>query len=208
MPPAPQEHPFNPLDRVALAQSIERELLTRPCVPLPPTAFDGAGVYAIYYKGDFPAYAPVSSPECDAPIYVGKAVPPGARRGGFLEAPAGRALHRRLGEHAESIIQATNLETAHFRCRYLVVEDIWIPLGETILISHTRPVWNFVVDGFGKHDPGRGRRAGRRSLWDEMHPGRRWSVHEQPASLTSTQILQRIAEFFAGELPVEELVDE
>jgi hypothetical protein len=166
------------------------------------------GVYAIYYGGDFPAYQPISSEDCKRPIYVGKAVPPGARRGGLLDAPAGRALYNRLREHAESIMQATNLDDEHFRCRYLVIEDIWIPLGETILINHTRPVWNFIVDGFGKHDPGRGRRAGRRSPWDELHPGRPWSVHEQPPLLTPAQIVDRIDEFFRGELVVVEPTEE
>jgi hypothetical protein len=203
------EQPFNPLDRLALAQSIQRELLSRPCESLPPPLpFEGAGVYAIYYSGDFPAYEPIASDECERPIYVGKAVPPGSRRGGFLDAPAGRALYNRLREHAESVMQATNLDGNHFRCRYLVVEDIWIPLGETILISHARPVWNFIVDGFGKHAPGRGREAGRRSLWDELHPGRPWSAREQPAARTSAQIVQLVEEFFAGDLPVVEPVEE
>ena len=203
-----QEHPFNPLDRIALARSIEYELLSRPCVSLPPDPFEGAGVYAIYYTGDFPPYAPTSSPECERPIYVGKAVPPGSRRGGFLEAAPGRALYNRLKDHADSMEAATNLDLRDFRCRYLVVEDIWIPLGETILISHTRPVWNFVVDGFGKHDPGAGRAGGRRSLWDELHPGRPWWDREQPASHTSDEIIKLVEAFFAGESVPETPVEE
>lgn len=189
-----------------LAGSIEREVLSRPCVPLPPPPFEGAGSYAIYYSGDFPAYAPISSPECERPIYVGKAVPPGGRRGGFLIAPPGRVLSRRLHEHAESIQQAENLDLRDFQCRYLVVEDIWIPLGEALLISHFQPVWNRVVDGFGKHPSGAGRRAGRRSSWDELHPGRPWAALEQPTRLSRNEILERIREFFEGQLPEEALL--
>ncbi len=42
-------------------------------------SLDGAGIYAIYYVGDFPSYAPVAERNHDgrfeAPIYVGKAIP-------------------------------------------------------------------------------------------------------------------------------------
>jgi Eco29kI-like restriction endonuclease len=98
------EQPYNPLDKLNLADSIEREMLQQPCVELPPPRFDGAGIYAIYYRGPFPAYAPISSSACERPIYVGKAVPPGGRRGGFLEAVAGRVLHSRLSQRLGSYV--------------------------------------------------------------------------------------------------------
>jgi hypothetical protein len=196
--------PFNPLDKLALAESIERRLLDQPCIELPPPRFDGAGVYAIYYMGDFEAYEPISSPECETPIYVGKAVPSGSRRGGFLAPAPTRTMWSRLGQHARSIELAENLDLDDFRCRYLVVDDIYVPLGEAVLISHFEPVWNSVVEGFGKHDPGAGRRGGRRSSWDELHPGRQWA--EQPAARTREEVLARVADFFAGQLPDEELL--
>lgn len=37
------------------------------------------------------------------------------------------------------------------------------------------PVWNQIIDGFGNHDPGKGRYQQRRSVWDIIHPGREWS---------------------------------
>ena len=53
------------------------------------------------------------------PIYVGKAVPAGARKGGFgLGLKPGRDLYKRLREHAESVEQAENLDLADFRCRF------------------------------------------------------------------------------------------
>lgn len=208
VPPEYYYEPFNPLGKTALAESIQRQLLAQPCGPLPPESFIGAGVYALYYSGDFPAYAPVSSAECERPIYVGKAVPPGARKGDRLDTPAGPALASRLRGHARSIIESSNLRIEDFRCRYLIVEDIWIPLGETILISTTQPVWNYVVEGFGKHTSGKGREGGRRSLWDELHPGRAWAEREQPALLDQAGIVERVAAFFAGELAVEEPVEE
>src|SRR3954453_8472590 len=134
-------HAFNPLDRVELGRSVGRALLLSPCEPLPPDdRFDGAGIYAIYYQGDFGPYAPIALPGCEWPIYVGRAMPAGGRAGLVgLDASPGPKLHARLREHSRSVDAATNLDLADFRCRYLVVDDIWIPLAERLLIGHYRP---------------------------------------------------------------------
>jgi hypothetical protein len=65
-----------------------------------------------------------------------------------------------------SLDQASNLEIDDFWCRFLVVDDIWIPLGESLLIQRHRPIWNSLIDGFGNHDLGSGRRKGARPNWD------------------------------------------
>ena len=168
--------PYNPLGRIPLGESVVRALLDQPCGPLPPErGFTGAGLYALYYQGGFAPYRPISSHDCQVPIYVGRAVPPGSRAGlGGLKAQTGRQLYNRLSKHAESISAAGNLELADFRCRYLIVDDIWIPLGESLLIGRFRPLWNAIVHGFGLNDPGRHRYGGDRSDWDEIHPGRSW----------------------------------
>ena len=130
------------------------------------------------------------------PIYVGKAVPPGARKGGFgLDKPPGKVLFRRLSEHADSITKASNLDLSDFRCRYLVVDDIWIPLGESLLIEMFNPLWNKVIDGFGNHDPGRGRYNQQRSAWDVLHPGRPWAEKLQPHPKSSDELLEIVADF-------------
>ncbi|MGE0128494.1 MAG: Eco29kI family restriction endonuclease [Blastocatellales bacterium] len=197
------DSPYNPLDKTHLGESVARALLSSAPTPLPPTnPFIGAGIYALYYTGDFPAYRKIaernSNEQWAMPIYVGKAVPPGARKGGYGlgEAP-GQALYRRLCEHAESIKQANNLSLDHFFCRYLVVDDIWIPLGEALLISTFSPLWNRAIDGFGNHDPGAGRYNQRRSLWDELHPGRSWAARLQPAARPSADILIVVETFLA-----------
>ncbi len=192
------ETPYNPLDKKNLGTSVADALLTRPVSALPPEKFDGAGVYAIYYTGDFPAYAPIAAANRDGkfvrPIYVGKAIPAGARKGGIgLDADPGTVLHGRLSEHAESIRQAAGLNADHFKCRYLVVDDIWIPLGESLLIQMFSPVWNQIVDGFGNHDPGSGRYKQQRSPWDMIHPGRTWAEKCAPNSRSAEQILRVIA---------------
>ncbi len=178
-PKIPRPTAFNPLNKKNLGESVTDALLREPIHQLPPSPFIGAGVYALYYTGPFPAYREISQRnqgEAFAwPIYVGKAVPAGARKGGFgLDTDPGQVLHKRLCEHAKSIDQARNLELSDFRCRLLVVDDIWIPLGENLLIETFSPVWNRKIDGFGNHDPGKGRYKQRRSSWDVLHPGRPW----------------------------------
>lgn len=173
--------PYNPLDKINLAESVAQRLLYEPARTLPPAdAFRGAGVYAIYYSGEFELYSPIVSSKkdgtIDVPIYVGKAVPKGSRKGGGLEADlSGSELNNRLYEHAVSIIAASNLNVFDFTYRKLVVDDIWIPLGESLLIHRFKPVWNLVIEGFGNHDPGMGRSAGRKPAWDVLHPGRPWA---------------------------------
>lgn len=178
--------------------------------PLPPSdRFEGAGIYAIYYTGDFPPYKRIAAVNRDgqfqAPIYLGKAVPPGARKGGFgLDVPAGPVLYKRLIEHARSIEQSGNLKLDDFACRYLVADDIWIPLGESLLIGRFQPVWNKVVDGFGIHAPGKGRQQQRRSMWDTLHPGRPWAETLAPSEFSLQEIRDRVLE----SLPAPSILDE
>lgn len=168
---------------------------------LPPEPFEGAGIYAIYYLGDFDAYRPlaeINRERMEAPIYVGKADPKGGRRGGDFDAPSGTALSDRLRKHSNSISQAGNLDVADFRCRYLVLDDVWVRMAERMLISWYRPVWNVVVDGFGNNDPG-GRRATQyRSPWDILHPGRPWVDKLAKGETTEQQIRESIARHFAS----------
>ena len=192
--------PYNPLDRENLGVSVADALLSSDPVPLGKVGrFNGAGMYAIYYSGDFPAYEDLAKRnrdgDFDAPIYVGKAVPPGARQGGLgLGGDPGFALSGRLKEHAGSIRAARNLNIDDFHCRHLVVEDIWIPLGESLLVAKLAPVWNKLIDGFGNHDPGSGRYNQTRSRWDVLHPGRAWVEKCRPRSETADQIQSEVRE--------------
>ncbi|ARN50379.1 Eco29kI family restriction endonuclease [Pseudomonas aeruginosa] len=197
--------PFNPLDKKNLGASVAEALLTKEVHPLGDLpVFEGAGIYAIYYTGGFAPYAQVSRLNADGkfmlPIYVGKAVPPGARMGASLELAAGKVLHKRLKEHAESIKAAENLDIKDFHCRFLVVDDIWIPLGESLIIARFTPVWNSLIDGFGNHNPGKGRHAGMRPRWDVLHPGREWAMRLAERPETQAQIAQD-AETYLRVLP-------
>lgn len=107
---------------------------------------------------------------------------PGARKGGGLgdAETTGKALRGRFSEHAKSIKVMSNLDLSDFSCRYLIVDDIWIPLGESLLIARFAPVWNTIVDGFGNHTPGKGRFEGARLRWYVLHPGRSWAEKCKP----------------------------
>jgi hypothetical protein len=194
--------PYNPLEKENLGKSVADSLTNQKPVPLGSIErFSGAGVYAIYYTGGFDAYAKlaeVNSGEDDlnVPIYVGKAVPTGGRKGNVDPgiSAKGTALFSRLEEHRKSIEQVSNLEIEDFWCRYLVVDDIWIPLGESLLIQRHRPIWNSLIDGFGNHDPGAGRHKGARPNWDTLHPGRSWADRCAPSKLTEGQIRRQICD--------------
>ncbi len=166
---------FDPLDYHTIGDTVVAALLKRPRETLPlAESFPGAGVYLIYYGGDLRAYRSISGTE--TPVYVGKAIPPGSRRGlRQIEKVSTRPLFLRLRDHTQSIDAAENLDLADFRCRYLVVTPIWITIAESLMIGRFQPVWNSVVDGFGLHHPGTTRYDQRRSDWDTLHPGRPWA---------------------------------
>lgn len=197
--------PYNPLDKNSIGDNIVKELMSRPCRLLPSVSgpavktevFEGAGLYAIYYFGPFAEYAQIvsgnGSDECLTPIYIGKADPRGGRKGAIeMDAGRGTSLYSRLREHAESIEQATNLSLADFRCRWLVVDEVWIGLGERTAIRTHLPLWNTKIDGFGNHDPGARRATQYRSDWDTVHPGRSWAVKLAANPKTAAQILSLV----------------
>jgi len=173
--------PYNPLDIPNLSESIVRALMEQTPRRMDQLgSFLGAGIYAIYYTGNHPAYARLTSAHADepfqVPIYVGKAVPSGSRIGLDVgESALSGALRSRLGNHADSIQAAANLDLSHFYARWLVVDSVWIPLGENLLISRYKPVWNNKLHGFGNKDPGIQRLGGKVPKWDVLHTGRDWA---------------------------------
>ena len=181
---------YNPLRVDELGRNAARALMEyEPSVLPPDEQFDGAGVYTIHYEGPFPAYADMGAGE---PIYVGKAEPSGKRQGRTAARGPTSELRRRLTEHAESVRSAENLVLDHFRCRWLILDPVWIGLTEQVLIAEYRPIWNVVVDGFGLHDPGGTRRSQQRSRWDTLHPGRSWAAEHREREETQDEILAAI----------------
>lgn len=194
---------YDPLDYRNLTVSLVRELMDRAPERLPlDVAIAGPGVYALFYDGDFEPYATLRSRDATHPIYVGKAVPPGARKGATTADESAPVLHRRLREHAGSLEAAVNLRAEDFACRYLVVVPLWITMAERFLIEHYQPCWNVCVEGFGLHDPGKGRHQGRRSWWDTLHLGRSWAEHLQPRG--EAEARARLRDFTRGGLATPE----
>ena len=144
--------------------------MSYPAAALPPDeSIQGSGIYTLHYVGGFAAYAGMDEHE---PIYVGRANPPGGRHGRVAATRPSQALNRRLAKHVNSIKAVDNLSIRDFRCRWLVLDPVWISLTEQVLISEYQPIWNVVVEGFGINAPGRGRGNQARSQWDTLHPGR------------------------------------
>jgi hypothetical protein len=191
------QHLFNPLDKRNLGKSIVHALENIQPVKLANlTEFKGAGIYALYYTGKFAPYVPLQKLNSAAlrhPIYVGKAVAAGSRKGNAeISGLDSGALRQRLREHADSIASVQDIEVADFSCKYLVIDEIWIGLGESLLIQAYSPLWNVCVEGFGNHDPGAGRTKGRRPAWDELHDGRTWAKRLQPAKHSREELLKII----------------
>jgi hypothetical protein len=159
-------------------------------------------VYALYYTGSLSFYRELAqsmATERPRPIYVGKAIPKGGRTGGLgFGDVITHALYDRLRKHARSIDMADDLQRSDFQVRYLALDDVWIPLGENMLIETYQPVWNKVIAGFGNNPPGQGRVAQKVSLWDILHPGRA-AIAQAKQAITREDLQLRAAAFLRGE---------
>lgn len=173
--------PYNPLDKLNLGRSVANALLASELQALPPDSFQGAGIYAIYYYGSNPLYQWISAYNNNPtmkelwPIYIGKAGGSGSRKGSFDLVNTGNALFNRIRKHSYSIEAGAQLDLGDFKCRYLTIDSIWIPLGEQLLIQKFQPLWNHTIDGFGNNDPGARRKNQYTSPWDLLHPGRNYA---------------------------------
>jgi hypothetical protein len=201
---------YDPSHPISAADLISERLLRQQRVALNTLErFYGAGVYALYYVGDHPAYTLISGTEI--PVYVGKAEASDAHAHSAVE--QGDKLYYRLAkDHARSIrevekypgIMGTRnergihpLRLQDFECRFLVLASAYAGAVERSLINHYVPVWNKeakVCIGFGKHGDDANTRANTRSDWDTIHPGRDWATREGnvPNPRTPQEIGNRI----------------
>jgi len=191
---------FDPSNPKVVGRFIALALVAQqrqPLAEIKSHRFYGSGVYAIYYTGRFPDYAPLSGTE--TPIYVGQAAP--AINNARTASEQGDRLSRRLDDHRSNIARATStLDIADFEYRALVVQSGWETAAEDYLIHLFQPVWNNqtnVLFGIGKHGDSAGTRANRRSPWDTMHPGRSWASDERLIDAkTLGQIREDLADHF------------
>ena len=167
--------------------------------------FYGAGVYAIYYCGDFAPYAPLAG--ADHPIYVGKADPDNQAAKDAVS--QGTKLSGRLNEHAKSIRKATStLNIDDFECRFLIVQTGFQKSAEDYLINFFRPIWNSemkVCFGLGKHGDSSETRGNKRSPWDTMHPGRGWADSTDGDQKAPELILSQIERHLTNRPPYADI---
>ena len=178
---------------------------TRQMIDLPLTEpFSDAGVYSLYYFGNFENYRPLANINKNAktlkeffPIYVGKAVPKGSRTA-RTKTSIEQTLFKRLEEHTKSIESAQNLDLNDFKCRFAILRDnevdLIVPL-EAALIRQYAPLWNSTVSGFGIHHPGSGRYGQKKSEWDTLHPGRYFADKLTGKELNLDEIKKKILEY-------------
>ncbi|MEA5418462.1 Eco29kI family restriction endonuclease [Spirulina sp. CCNP1310] len=168
--------------------------------------FHGTGVYAIYSiakTGIYSKFHLVNRTAFHIPIYIGKAVPKGWRqaRQGLSENTRSYELNNRIREHSRSINLGEGLDIGDFFCRFMILEgkegDL-IGTVEAALIRKYQPIWNTLIDGFGNHDPGKGRYEQAKSDWDVCHPGRSWADKCQGVPANQEVLLQSIENFMAG----------
>ena len=68
---------------------------------------------------------------------------------------------------------------------------------EAAVIKWKKPLWNSYLDGFGNHDPGRGRYEQAKSDWDVVHPGRLWAEKCKGKTPTRESLLKGIEAFLS-----------
>jgi len=164
---------------------------------LPPSEkFAGPGIYAIYYSGKTEVYKNIYSE--NTPIYIGKAVLPGWRQGRVKLDSKDAALYRRLREHSRNIDAVNNLDVKDFSCRFVVLpaeQSDLIGTLEAALIRKYNPLWNSYIDGFGNHDPGKGRYNQAKSEWDVLHEGRKWADKLKGEAPLMELILKKVKKY-------------
>jgi len=161
---------FDPLSTERLTRNICDEFERQPLVPMehdiPP--FDGAGLYAIYYRGtSVEPYARLVDTEI--PVYAGQGASHNSATG--VASPSKRPVFLRLRAHRRSISEG-GLDPSEFRFRVLLMPHVHANLGEDGLRRSYRPVWNSILTGFGSHEQGSATRRSRKSKWDTFHQGR------------------------------------
>ncbi|MGX1614790.1 Eco29kI family restriction endonuclease [Micromonospora chalcea] len=193
-PPIPTPTRFNPLDPDEIGRSLREKIDSQEVKSFPLPEFRGAGLYALYWAGNFPLYERLKNTH--VPLYVGKAEA-GSSRYGYAPDYEESKLWDRILKHSKSIQEVegssdANIRLSDFRVRYLPLDDAWIVLGERALLRQYRPVlWNSFLDGFGSNPPGAARKNAR-SSWDTIHPGRARAGQLPHRQYTRDEMLQGV----------------
>lgn len=195
------KHVYSNADLVELIKDAVRFFNGTPVISLPLTEkFIGSGVYAFYYTGTLPLYDyyyESNRTSYNAPIYIGKAVPRGWRQSRTTNSATQTELFSRLREHVSGL-SATGFNISDFKCRFVVFEDsatAMIGTIEAAIINQYMPLWNSCIDGFGNHDPGKGRYKQEVSDWDVLHAGRGWAKKCNQGKKTHADIAHKVKNY-------------
>lgn len=185
---------FDPAEPSLIGNFVALALMAQDRKPLGTLKrFYGAGVYAIYYRGDAELYAPIAGTE--TPIYVGKADPQGNAK---TPIDQGTRLSSRLDEHRRNIEKVAGIEIGDFDFRALAVQSGYQAAAENHLIRMFWPIWNNetnILFGIGKHGDSSETRANNKSPFDIVHPGRKWA-ERNPESQTAEEIGAKVRRHF------------
>ncbi|MGF1492008.1 MAG: Eco29kI family restriction endonuclease [Microcoleaceae cyanobacterium] len=208
------QHVYTSPDFDKIVREVISFLNSTPVYQLPISEqFYGTGVYVIYcmaISGIYSKFSTLNRGLLRFPIYVGKAVPKGWRqaRQATFGPVRGRELSNRLREHVRSIQLGEGLDLSDYFCRFVILEgkesDL-IGTVEATLIRQYQPLWNTLIDGFGNHDPGKGRYEQAKSNWDVCHPGRAWAEKCQGIPTDKNALYKNIAEFLDNLDATEEI---
>lgn len=200
-------HIFDPSNPNYMGRFTAAALLIQPRHPLAEVEkFYGAGVYALYYKGDFTAYEKVSGKE--TPLYTGKADPKIAHSENPTE--QGDSLSRRINEHRKSIQLVSGdggISLEDFEVRYLVTASGFQVTAENFLINYFKPIWNKetkICFGIGKHGDDANTRKNKKSPWDTLHPGRKWALASEELK-TPEEIARDISDHLDAFPPIDDV---
>lgn len=200
-------HIFDPSNPNYMGRFTAAALLIQPRHPLTEVEkFYGAGVYALYYKGDFAAYEKVSGKE--TPLYTGKADPKIAHAENPTE--QGDSLSRRINEHRKSIQLVSGdggISLEDFEVRYLVTASGFQVTAENFLINYFKPIWNKetkICFGIGKHGDDANTRKNKKSPWDTLHPGRKWALASEELK-TPEEIAGDISDHLDAFPPIDDV---
>ena len=110
-------------------------------------------------------------------------------------------LNNRIREHGKNLQLGEGLRSQDFHARFMILEGAESDLIGTVeaaLIRKHKPLWNTLIDGFGNHDPGKGRYEQAMSDWDVCHPGRLWAKKCRGIHSDRKQLLKDIVEFMVS----------
>lgn len=141
-----------------------------------------AGIYEIFYHGDYPLYGPVTDNRL--PIYIGVSSDVGSR----------------IAAHIVSIITSLNLDLQDFSFKFLIPRyDGICEEFEKWIKNNEKPIWNYFITGFG-NGPTMGRPKFLHSEFDWFHGREKFRNLPPPGPFSSLEgLIKDIREYYISQ---------